>query len=103
MGDSSGSAYRYEWFATELDREMPPFTGISRCRRRDSNPRHADFDSACGNRLSPVHTGDSGRKHGGWTRMWTHLSAGLQAVTAEPSVRIGHGSWAPMVGLWAAR
>jgi len=28
------------------------------CRRRDSNPRHADHDSACPYRLSPVNTGD---------------------------------------------
>jgi len=35
---------------------------MTRCRRRDSNPRHADYDSGCPNRLSPVNTGDSGRR-----------------------------------------
>jgi hypothetical protein len=50
----------------------------SRCRRRGSNPRHADYDCGCPYRLSPVNTGDSGPRK----PIWTGLPAGLR--TLEP-------------------
>jgi hypothetical protein len=71
-----------------------------RCRRRDSNPRHADYDSGCPYRLSPVNTGDSGPQGPIWTGVWTGLSAGLRrleplmatgvAVRTAPRTRPGH-------------
>jgi hypothetical protein len=48
------------------------FPGISSCRRRDSNPRHADYDSG---RLPSVY-GRSGRC---WTAGWTVLSDDMRA------------------------
>ena len=38
---------------------MRLFPGTSRCRRRDSNPRHADYDSACRHVRSGLSAGDS--------------------------------------------
>ena len=54
------------------------------CRRRDSNPRHADYDSACSRRLSPVSTGDSRARLARWTRIWAHLS---RSVHTQAPVR----------------
>jgi hypothetical protein len=58
------------------------------CRRRDSNPRHADYDSACHHVLSAVNTGDSGTAGQMWTGMWTHLSGELR----ERPQAIGFGA-----------
>ena len=63
--------------------------GVLRCRRRDSNPRHADYDSACRNLQSPVETGASGPGEARWTQIWTHLSAGLHGVALLTTVAVG--------------
>jgi len=47
---------------------------IRQCRRRDSNPRHADYDSACSRRVSTVSTGDFKAAGARWTWLWTWLS-----------------------------
>ena len=83
IGDTSDRA------PPKLDREIRPFTGISRMPEEDSNPRHADYDSACPYRQSPVNTGDSGSGGGGWTQIWTHLSAGLHGVALLTILAVG--------------
>ena len=41
------------------------------------------------NRQSPVDTGDSGSGGGGWTQIWTHLSAGLHGVALLTILAVG--------------
>ena len=52
--------------------KTPPSRGLRRCRRRDSNPRHADYDSRL-DRLSHRESVPC------WTRRWTRLRLGLHA------------------------
>ena len=66
--------------------KSPAAAELSRVREEGLDPRHADYDSACGNGRSPVNTGDSRRVCPGSTRRWTHLSSGVHALIAWRSV-----------------
>jgi hypothetical protein len=67
------------------------FSGRPPCRRRDSNPRHADYDSGCPNRLSPVNTGDLRPPRAIWTGMWTGLPWPLHVLVCEMPAAVSRG------------
>ena len=50
-------------------------------------PRHADYDSGCPNRLSPVSTGDLGVRGPIWTGMWTGLPGRVQRPDLRRALR----------------